>query len=84
LSREFSFAALGLLAEKDRKGLLSMARRRRYQERTEGPYSKCHLYMDLRMELPLTGDCLKLSPREFYPHLGCNGWATAPISRKRP
>ena len=63
---------LGLLMEEDMKGLFALARERGYQESAEGFYSKCHLCMDLRKHLALTGDYPELSPREFYLQLGSN------------
>jgi hypothetical protein len=66
------FPVLGLLMEEDLKGLLALARERGFQESAEGYYSKCHLCMDLRKHLALTGDYPELSPREFYLQLGSN------------
>ncbi len=64
------FPVLGLLMEEDLKGLLALARERGYQESAEGFYSKCHLCVDLRKHLALTGDYPESSPREFYLQLG--------------
>ena len=61
---------LGLLMEEDMKGLFALARERGYQESAEGFYSKCHLCMDLRKHLALTGDYPELTPQEFYLQLG--------------
>jgi hypothetical protein len=58
--------------EEDLKGLLALARECGYQESAPGYYSKCHLCMDLRKHLALTGDYPELSPREFYFQLGSN------------
>lgn len=66
------FPVLGLLMEEDLKGLLALARERGYQESAQGFYSKCHLCMELRKHLALTGDYPELSPREFYLQLGSN------------
>jgi hypothetical protein len=66
------FPVLGLLMEEDLKGLLALSRERGYQESTEGFYSKCHLCMDLRKHLALTGDYPELRPREFYLRLESN------------
>ena len=66
------FPVLGLLTEEDLEGLLALTRERGYQESAEGFYSKCHLCMDLRRHLALTGDYLELSPPEFYLQFGSN------------
>jgi hypothetical protein len=63
------FPVLGLLMEEDMKGLLEFATEQGYQESAEGYFSKCHLCMDLRKHLALTGDYPELSPREFYTQL---------------
>jgi hypothetical protein len=63
---------LGLLMEEDLEGLLALAIERGYQESAAGFYSKCHLCMDLRKHLALTGNYPELSPREFYLQLRPN------------
>jgi hypothetical protein len=60
------FPLLGLLMEEDLKGLLALAKERGYQESAAVYYSKCHLCMDLRRHLALTGDYPELGPRELY------------------
>jgi hypothetical protein len=63
------FPVLGLLMEEDIQGLLEFARERGYEESAEGYFSKCHLCMDLRKHLALTGNYPELSPTEFYTQL---------------
>jgi hypothetical protein len=63
------FPVLGFLMEEDMKGLLEFARERGYKESPDGYFSKCHLCMDLRKHLALTGDYPELRPREFYAQL---------------
>jgi hypothetical protein len=64
------FPVLGFLMEEDLEALLALATERGYQEPAAGFFSKCHLCMDLRKHLALTGDYPELSPREFYLQLG--------------
>jgi hypothetical protein len=66
------FPVLRLLMDEDLEGLFALAKEREYQESAEGFYSKCHLCMELRKHLALTGDYPELSPREFYLQLVSN------------
>ncbi len=63
------YPVLGLLARDDLQGLLRLAGEFGYEESPEGYISKCHLCVDLRRHLALSGDFPELQPREFYLHL---------------
>ncbi len=59
----------GFLIEEDLKGLFEFAKDYGYVESEDGYFSKCHLCMDIRRHLALTGGFPELKPEEFYLHL---------------
>jgi hypothetical protein len=60
---------LKYLANEDIKGLLNFSIDRGYSEVEEGYVSKCHLCLDIRRYLALSGDFEELKPRQFYEQL---------------
>ncbi len=53
----------------DMRGLLNFAFDMGYQEANKGYVSKCHLCLDIRKYLALSGDFENLQPRQFYEQL---------------
>jgi hypothetical protein len=64
------YPVLGLLMDNNMRGLFEFAKSSGYKEPEEGYFSKCHLCMDIRKHLALSGDFRELQPQEFYRHLG--------------
>jgi hypothetical protein len=60
---------LKYLVTEDMRGLFHFASDRGYDESEEGYVSKCHLCLDMRKHLALTGDFRELRPRQFYEQL---------------
>jgi hypothetical protein len=60
---------LAALAAGDFAALRALARGRGYAERAAGYLSKCHLCVDIRRHLALSGDFPELAPLEFYRRL---------------
>jgi len=60
---------LKYLVHEDMKGLFAYALDRGYRQTKKGYVSKCHLCLDIRKHLALTGDFQELQPRQFYEQL---------------
>jgi len=63
------YPVLGFLIDEDIRALFEFAGNLGYEEAREGYLSKCHLCMDVRRYLALSGSFDELTPREFYTHL---------------